>query len=478
LCANGSRWYDSDITGAKTDSVAEKIQDAGTDAGYRNRCRIPEPRQVVRDMSGKKKKTRIIGEKTSFAGAGSPYGHGPDAYNDRRERGRNTMGRLGDLAESVIGAEIEKRFESPVLEGEPEVDVWYRIPIAGGKSGDGSEYHIYIKKGSVNCTCVFLSGGGVAWNEYTAARPVTGGKVAAGLPNYYWNNLRPFTQIMNINTGITEIGNQHNPFNDWNFIVITYATGDFHVGRNDFHYTAEDGTEQILYFHGYENFTEGMKAGTAFFPSPEKLLIAGDSAGAFAVPALTTPILEDYYPECTDVTVFSDSGQLNYKNWRRTAKEVWKTDPVFWEPLSSGNITVDWYRQLHRIWGDRIRYLYAGSPRDYLLSSYLNDVLTHQYGTNAEVQEEYYREMQRMIRSLKEITPKFGMFLYNFRNLRWFLGGTVHTTVRHKRFYFLTRSGKTMADWLGDAVNGEVYDCNMELMSDGGDSEGFMQDRR
>ena len=35
-----------------------------------------------------------------------------------------------------------------------------------------------------------------------------------------------------------------------------------------------------------------------------------------------------------------------------------------------------------------------------------------------------------------------------------------------------------MADWLGDAVNGEVYDCNMELMSDGGDSEGFMQDRR
>ena len=227
------------------------------------------------------------------------------------------MGRLGDLAENVIGAEIEKRFESPVLEGEPETDVWYRIPIPRGKSGDGSEYHIYIKKGRVNCTCVFLSGGGVAWNEYTAARPVTGGKVAAGLPNYYWNNLRPFTQIMNINTGITEIGNQHNPFNDWNFIVITYATGDFHVGKNDFHYIAEDGTEQILHFHGYENFTEGMKAGTAFFPRPDKLLIAGDSAGAFAVPAVTTPILEDFYPECKDVTVFSDSGQLNYKKWRQ-----------------------------------------------------------------------------------------------------------------------------------------------------------------
>ena len=41
---------------------------------------------------------------------------------------------------------------------------------------------------------------------------MTGGKVAAGLPNYYWNNLRPFTQIMNIHTGITEIGNPRNPF--------------------------------------------------------------------------------------------------------------------------------------------------------------------------------------------------------------------------------------------------------------------------
>lgn len=438
--------------------------------------RTAERARVFREMGGKKKRSWINENETAFGGKISAPGKPDEHHGEQKERGRSAMGRLGDLAENVIGAEIEKRFESPVLEGEPETDVWYRIPIPRGKSGDGSEYHIYIKKGRVNCTCVFLSGGGVAWNEYTAARPVTGGKVAAGLPNYYWNNLRPFTQIMNINTGITEIGNQHNPFNDWNFIVITYATGDFHVGKNDFHYIAEDGTEQILHFHGYENFTEGMKAGTAFFPRPDKLLIAGDSAGAFAVPAVTTPILEDFYPECKDVTVFSDSGQLNYKKWRQTAKEVWKTDPVYWEPLGSGNITVDWYRQLYRIWGDRIRYLYAGSPRDYLLSSYLNDVLTHQYGTNAEVQEEYYREMQRMIRSLKEITPKFGMFIYNFRNLRWFLGGTVHTTVRHKRFYFLTKSGKTMAKWLGDAVDGMVYDCNMDLMSGKDTGSDFMEE--
>ena len=46
----------------------------------------------------------------------------------------------------------------------------------------------------------------MAWNAYSASRPVTGGRIAAGVPNFYWNNLRPFTQVMNIHFGITEAG--------------------------------------------------------------------------------------------------------------------------------------------------------------------------------------------------------------------------------------------------------------------------------
>ena len=76
-----------------------------------------------------------------------------------------------------------------------------------------------------------FSGGGVAWDEYTAARPVTGGKMAAGLPHFYWNNLRPLTQLMNIHVGITDENNAQNPFNEWNFVIITYSTGDFHIGN-------------------------------------------------------------------------------------------------------------------------------------------------------------------------------------------------------------------------------------------------------
>ena len=161
--------------------------------------------------------------------------------------------RVGDRAEQAIGNLIEKMpLEVPELQvipgqglsqgqEEPETHQWYRVPVAGGKTADGSEYHIYIRKGTTDHLCVFLSGGGIAWNSYTADRPVTGGRVLAWQPNYYWNNLRPFTQVFNIGVGITDNSARRNPFRDWNFIVITYATGDMHPGRNNLRFSNEAG---------------------------------------------------------------------------------------------------------------------------------------------------------------------------------------------------------------------------------------------
>ena len=369
---------------------------------------------------------------------------------------------VGDILEKAVDAEIHKRFEAPELKGRPKLRVWYRLPIPEGMSGDGSEYHIYIRRGKSRYLCVFFSGGGMAWNAYTAARPVTGGKVAAGLPNFYWNNLRPVTQLYNIHAGIMDAADPRNPFRDWNFVVIPYATGDMHIGNSDFPYTAEDGSPQILHFHGYRNFQAGMRRACAHFRDPEKLLIAGDSAGAFAVPALTTPILENFYPDCGDVTVFSDSAQLLYRKWKTTARDVWRANVAFWEPLHSSNLALDWYERLYAIWGDRVRYLYAGSPHDYLLSAYYNDLVSGKYKTDRAVQDLYERQMCGMVRALKKITPRFGIFLYGWPDLRH--GGTVHTAVRHRRFYYRTPAGISMADWLGDAVKGKVDDANRDLL--------------
>lgn len=365
---------------------------------------------------------------------------------------------LDTLSDGIVG-----RFEAPVPDGEPQNNIWYRIMIPEGKTADGSEYHIYIKKASSNNLCIFLSGGGVAWNEYMADRPISGGAVISGLPNYYWNNLRPLTRIMNINNGITEIGNPFNPFDDWNFIIITYATGDFHVGGNDFKYISESGEEKIIHFNGLKNFEAGMNRGKEFFDNPEKLLIAGDSAGAFAVPALTPRILENYYPDCLDITLLSDSAQLLYSDWKKTAKDIWGAPNDIYSALSSENITLDWYKRLYSEYGGRLTYLYASSTRDYLLSAYYNDVINHKYKSEPLIQDEFHKKMREMLGQLKDITSRFGLFIYRWPALQM-PSGTVHTCVRHKRFYLKNLSGISMADWLMNAVNGTVYDVGMDFI--------------
>ena len=390
-----------------------------------------------------------------------------------------TIKKAKEMASSMVGNGIEKTLGKAVrnrLEVDdldvydegiiPEEMRWYRVPLQRGISGDGSEYHTYISKGRCNNLCIIISGGGVAWNEYTAARPVTGGKVAAGLPNFYWNNLRPFTQLMNINIGITNTKNTANPFAEWSFVVVTYATGDFHIGNSKFSYKTEEGEDAVLHFAGHRNFKETMKVAKLLFPDPDKLLIAGNSAGAFAVPALAGEISDKYYSDCEDITLLSDSGQLLFNDWKQTASKVWGADKSFVDRLHSDNPTVDWYESLHESYGSRFRYLYASSTRDYLLSSYYNDIMTKQYKTDSDVQQVFYEQLKVMVNQLKDITSDFHFYIFDWlmQPLAIGRGGTVHTALKELTFFTKKCDDKTMALWLIDQVNGVAYDAGMGLL--------------
>ncbi|MCR5715425.1 MAG: pectin acetylesterase [Lachnospiraceae bacterium] len=382
------------------------------------------------------------------------------------EHGLAFASKAGDFVEQSIGNAIDNSaLKAQILPEEPKDKTWYRVPLAKGLSGDGSEYYIYVKIADPDKLCIFLSGGGVAWNEYTAARPVTGGAVASKAPNFYWNNLRPFTQIMNINVGITDNISNANPFRDWSFVVITYATGDFHVGNNDFTYQAEDGSEQVLHFHGKVNFEESMKIARKLFDHPKQLLIAGNSAGAFAVPALTPEILSTYYPDNHDVTLLSDSGLLLYKGWHKCAKKIWNADERVYKAIHTDNITLDWYKALIKDYGDRIRPLYASSTRDYLLSAYYNDIMNHKYETDADVQQQFYEQLCVMVEELQALHPEFRFFINDWKLPLVTQGGTVHTSVREFYFTVMKMNGISMAEWLHDAVMQKNYNVGMSLLT-------------
>jgi hypothetical protein len=229
-----------------------------------------------------------------------------------------------------------------------------------------------------------------------------------------------------------------------------------------------------VHFRGHRNFVSAMKVACSYFKLPDKLLIAGDSAGAFAVPALTDEILTKVYPECSDVTLFSDSGQLLYPHWKRTAKDIWKADESIVKAIHTPNLTMDWYHMLYNKYGEKLKYLYASSTHDYLLSAYYNDITYKTYRTNSDVQAAFYGQLRDMAADFKNMSENSGLFINEWKNLNVMYpglrGGTVHTAVRHPNFYAKSdgKNGISMADWLYDAVNGRIYSVGMGLLDGSG----------
>ncbi len=363
---------------------------------------------------------------------------------------------------------LEKRFEAryeeaPLYSEDKEKNTWYRYPIREGMSADGSEYHIYVKEGLSDALCIILSGGGMAWNRYTASHPTTMGKIASNQPGYYYSNLRVSTEPMNIGGGITNCKKENNPFRDWSFVVIAYSTGDFHLGNCDYAYRDEEGNEKILHFHGYRNFQLSMEVAQKLFPRPKKLLFAGDSAGGFAVSALAGQLVETWYPQCEDVYVLSDAAMLQYPRWKETLRDVWKADPVFYTDLQSDNITLEWYRKLLQKHPGRVHCLYSGSVEDYLLSSYYNDLKNKEFTTNKEIQKDYRRQVKEMVEELRKLDSNFSFFIHDFHMP--LTTGTVHTSLRRTWFYLPTLEGKAMVDWLWDGVNGKMENVGLHRLA-------------
>ena len=136
----------------------------------------------------------------------------------------------------------KKRF--PKLENNAEIGKWYRYYTENCSSGIGEPTYCSLKLGKENKLMIFFAGGGLSWNEYTAARPSS--IYAKDIQDtYYMTHLDLFSDIRR-NRGIFA-DSERNPFRDWNVLYINYDTGDFHIGNGDFPYTALDGSKRLLH---------------------------------------------------------------------------------------------------------------------------------------------------------------------------------------------------------------------------------------
>lgn len=355
----------------------------------------------------------------------------------------------------------KKRF--PRLEGTPNVGQWVRLYAEGCMTANGEEVYADFQLGSENKLLLFFLGGGVSWNAYTAARPVS----------VYEKNLREgfyiihtdlFTDI-NLNKGIFEDCEQ-NPFRGWSKLVLPYNTGDFHCGAGDFSYIAKDGSERLCHHHGYLNYRRAIETVKGFVPTPEALVVSGCSGGGFGAALLTDDVMT-VYPDCGNVTCLVDSAFIPMEEWREVAEKVWKTPNEIASRIHSDNIMLDVLEALHRDRGGRVKILLCASERDAALARMTNYIRHGSFDFSKESGVEFNHWLRGMMSQVQRTIPQVGIYIFHLwdkQNKK--MGLTKHCLLGDRELYTYQVDGVSAAEWITRALDGKPESHGLTLLGD------------
>ena len=354
-----------------------------------------------------------------------------------------------------------KRFSE--LPESPRKGEWYRIYPEGCVAADGERTYANFQLGTDNKLLVFFCGGGVSWNEHTAARPASlyNKDYAEG---FYMIHVDLFSDL-NRNKGIFE-NSERNPFRNWTKVILIYNTGDFHAGNGDFPYTALDGSRQILHHHGYKNYRAVMNEVKKRIPEPDQLFVSGCSGGSFGA-ALLSDDLVGQFPGCANITCCVDSGFFLMENWADVAVNIWKSPKEIARCIHSNNITLDALTALYQKHGDRVKYLFTCSVRDASLARMVNYFKKNAFGFSRESGDQFQEDLRMMCRQLREKIPTVGLYIFNkTAKDQKDMDLTTHCIIGEKDVYEIIIDSKSAAQWMLDAINGNVEQLGLSLLKE------------
>ncbi len=359
------------------------------------------------------------------------------------------------LFNRLLGAYIDiTRF--PDLPADPKIGKNYEYFPEGALCANGSPYHGCIRLGSENKLIIGFSGGGVSVDEYTAARPQ---RVGGTGQMFYSDDVRFGDIIPRVGT----FGrSKKSPFRDWSLLFVPYATGDFHCGTGDLSYTDLNGQNAVLHHHGYTNYRALLKKIKELVPHPDKILVTGFSAGAFAT-ALLTDDVASAFPDCHDITACVDSAMLHY-DWQKVARDVWKTPEEIAARLTGSEIVTDSLLALHKNRPD-VKIMYCCSTRDCALTQvemYLED---GRWEPDKEAGISFQRKLGEMVDTLQSAIPNLSVFIFDTPDKNSSAAElTVHCLCGSSAAFTTAVDGVICADWMKQGVDGKPLKLGLDKL--------------
>ena len=331
----------------------------------------------------------------------------------------------------------------PKMTGEPEIGKWYEVAVEGTQSSDGSEWHGIFKKGTENKVVVYFFGGGVSITSETSE----------GGNKFYATNMtgQDFVAQGGIGSNAEE-----NPFKDWSFLVIPYATGDFHSGTGVY-----EGNGKTVYHTGYSNYAAFVEQVKPYVGEPDTLLVTGFSAGGFATSLLADDVI-DRFPSAKNITVCVDSSLLLYDGWHETAVNLWQSPKIISDRLVTDNLVLDSLTALYEKRGDSVKILFDCSYRDDTLMQYQSFINTGKMDKTEALGDQFQADLSEMVAGLQENIPGVGIYIWNCGEDPE-THNTQHTIISSNVFDKL-EDGVSVADWIYAAVNGDVQSHGLALL--------------
>ena len=219
---------------------------------------------------------------------------------------------------------------------------WERVELPGTVCGDGSQYKFWVHDTGSPNLLFFFEGGGACWDyDLCSGRAGTlGAANPNGLPDDYIDSFTATYASPVVNgadPGIPFRSRTDLPTKGWNIVYMPYCTGDVHVGNSVALYEDPDGIEPPLEWHhaGFNNTTAAAEYAAWRFPSVDKMVVSGYSAGGTASSAA-------YYFVRTIVNpntgyLLNDSGPIHFapdptslsRPLHDFIRESWALDSVF-----------------------------------------------------------------------------------------------------------------------------------------------------
>lgn len=283
----------------------------------------------------------------------------------------------------------------------------------------GTPYSFFHRPGTdASRLLIYFQGGGACWNWVSCSGMFDTSVERDELSEY---------------RGIFDVSNPANPFRDYAVLIVPYCTGDVHVGDAERTYGEDDGASPVLHY-GARNVDEVLAWAERSLDEPERVVVAGASAGSYGA-IFHAPRIAALYPSADLVTI-GDSG-VPLLNEYEEILEGWGAGSVLRPAWGVGSpLTLERaYREAAAV--PRMQaVVQITSDRDAVQSAF------YLISGSPSWREDSYALLDGLEQEVETVHS-------------FVVAGTDHGLMRTDAFYTYEADGVSLAEWIGALISGE-----------------------